>query len=59
MDSGRDLRNDQSDISLPRGRELNLDFTDPLFPAAPRMISRERRSGIYCLTPKWGIGADQ
>ena len=26
-DSGRGLRNDQSDLSLPRGRELNLDFT--------------------------------
>ena len=26
-DSGRGLRNDQSDCSLPHGRELNLDFT--------------------------------
>ena len=26
-DSGHGLRNDQSDRSLPRGRELNLDFT--------------------------------
>ena len=26
-DSGRGLRNDQSDCSLPCGRELNLDFT--------------------------------
>ena len=26
-DSGRSLRNDQLDCSLPRGRELNLDFT--------------------------------
>ena len=26
-DSGRGLRNDQLDRSLPRGRELNLDFT--------------------------------
>ena len=26
-DSGRGLRNDQTDCSLPHGRELNLDFT--------------------------------
>ena len=37
MDSGRGLRNDQSDRSLPRGTELNLDFINKIT-RARRMV---------------------
>ena len=57
-DSGRGLQNDQPDRSLPRGRELNLDFTGRRFKITricrmvPLSIKFYTESISYCETAR-------